>query len=111
MSSRPQWRHNDQRVAARDDLRESLEEVFVTRPTSAWLGVLTEAGVPHAPILDVAGAFEQAAVREGDFLGQMSTPYGAVTTMRSPLRIDGERPRVRSGPRRLGEDNAELMGE
>jgi crotonobetainyl-CoA:carnitine CoA-transferase CaiB-like acyl-CoA transferase len=110
-SSTRHWRRNDQRVAARDDLRESLEEVFMTRPTSDWLGILSEAGVPHAPILDVAGAFDQPVVREGDFLGPMSTSYGEVTTMRSPLRIDGKRPPVRSGPRRLGEDNAEVMGE
>jgi crotonobetainyl-CoA:carnitine CoA-transferase CaiB-like acyl-CoA transferase len=105
------FERNDQRVARRDDLRESLERVFVTRTTDEWLKVLSEVGVPHAPILDVAGAFAQETIAAGDFVDEMSTPYGLVHTMRSPLRIDGVRPRVRSGPRRLGQDTAELLGQ
>ena len=103
------WRTNAQRVADRDELRDALERVFLSRPTADWLGVLADAGVPHAPILDVAGAFDQPAVRDGDFVGEMPTPQGMVRTMRSPLRVDGVRPALRSGPRRLGADNPELM--
>ncbi len=104
------WRRNDQRVADRDVLRGALEEVFTTRDTTHWLERLTSSGVPHAPILDVDGAFDQAAVRDGDFVGEMDSPRGPVRTLRSPLRIDGVRPEVRSGPRRLGQDSAELLG-
>lgn len=111
LSAAPQWRRNDQRVAGRDELRDRLEEVFATRGSDEWLVVLAAAGVPHAPILDVAGAFVQDAIRDGDFLGPMDTPHGPVTTMRSPLRIDGVRPSVRSGPRRLGEDTDALWGD
>ncbi|MBW4029858.1 MAG: CoA transferase [Acidobacteria bacterium] len=111
LSSHTHWARNAQRVKDRDALREGLERVFTTRPTATWLDVLARAGVPHAPILDVAGAFAQHAVRDGDFIGEMPTANGPVATMRSPLRIDGVRPPLRSGPRRLGEDNAELMGE
>ncbi len=101
---------NEQRVAGRDELRASLERVFMTRATAEWLDVLSVAGVPHAPILDVAGAFAQETISSGDFVGEMSTPNGGVRAMRSPLRIDGVRPALRSGPRRLGQDNAELLG-
>lgn len=102
---------NEQRVAGRDELRESLEHVFATRSTDEWLEMLSAAGVPHAPILDVAGAFAQATITEGDFVGEMTTAHGPVRAMRSPLRIDGVRPALRSGPRRLGEDTEELIGE
>jgi crotonobetainyl-CoA:carnitine CoA-transferase CaiB-like acyl-CoA transferase len=30
--------------------------------------------------------------------------------MRTPLRIDGVRPDIRRGPRRQGEDTAEVLG-
>lgn len=102
---------NEQRVADRDRLRESLEVVFMTRSSDEWIEVLSAAGVPHAPILDVAGAFAQETIATGDFVGKMTTPHGDVRAMRSPLRIDGVRPALRSGPRRLGEDTAELLGE
>jgi crotonobetainyl-CoA:carnitine CoA-transferase CaiB-like acyl-CoA transferase len=39
----------------------------------------------------------------------MSTPGGAIYTMASPLRVDGVRPGVRSGPRAFGEDTDELL--
>ena len=67
--------------------------------------------MPHAPILDVAGAFDQAQIRGGDFVGTMETPAGDVATMRTPLVIDGRRPEVRRGPRRLGEDTEEVFGD
>ena len=111
LSATPDWVRNDQRVAGRDALRASLERVFTTRSTGEWLGVLAVSGVPHAPILDVADAFDQATIRQGDFVGQMDTPHGPVQSMRSPLRIDGVRPELRSGPRRLGEDTVELFAD
>jgi len=111
LAAATQWRHNDQRVADRDEVRTRLEAVFSRRSTDEWLVVLADAGVPHAPILDVQGAFDQATVRQGDFVGTMKTAHGPVRTMRSPLRIDGVRPALRSGPRRLGEDTAELCGD
>jgi crotonobetainyl-CoA:carnitine CoA-transferase CaiB-like acyl-CoA transferase len=111
LSTSRAFERNEQRVAGRDVLRESLERVFTTRSTDEWLEVLAAVGVPHAPILDVAGAFAQTAIAEGDFVGEMTMPHGNVRAMRSPLRIDGVRPGLRSGPRRLGEDTAELFGD
>jgi crotonobetainyl-CoA:carnitine CoA-transferase CaiB-like acyl-CoA transferase len=67
--------------------------------------------VPHAPIVDVAGAFAQTQISQGDFVGLMSSPGGELKAMRTPLLIDGVRPGIRRGPRRLGEDNEEIFGE
>ena len=111
LSALSDFARNDQRVARRDELRGALEAIFVTRSSAEWLEVLSVAGVPHAPILDVAGAFAQETITQGDFVGEMSSPHGPVRAMRSPLRIDGVRPALRSGPRRLGEDTAELLGD
>jgi crotonobetainyl-CoA:carnitine CoA-transferase CaiB-like acyl-CoA transferase len=111
LSRRTTWRDNAARVRHRDDLRAELDRIFVTNSTDHWLEVLGPSGVPHAPILDVAGAFAQAQIRNGDFVGSMKTPAGEVTTMRTPLVIDGARPQIRRGPRRLGEDSDEIFGD
>jgi len=110
-SSRTSWSDNAARVRHRDELRDELNRIFVTRSTDDWLGVLGRSGVPHAPILDVAGAFDQEQIRGGDFVGRMDTPGGEVSTMRTPLVIDGARPKVRRGPRRMGEDSVEIFGD
>lgn len=109
LTKRTEWATNAARVASRDELRSVLDEVFATRTIDEWLEVLATSGVPHAPIFDVAGAFSQAQVRDGDFLGAMSTPAGDTTAMRTPLRIDGVRPGIRRGPRRQGEDTDEVF--
>lgn len=110
LSSRAEWAANAGRVAARDELRETLKRVFAHAPTARWLELLGEAGVPCAPIVDVAGAFAQEQIADGDFVGTMSTPAGETRAMRSPLRVDGVRPDIRRGPRGLGEDTDELFG-
>jgi crotonobetainyl-CoA:carnitine CoA-transferase CaiB-like acyl-CoA transferase len=110
LSSRREWLSNPVRVAARDELRELLASIFRQRATGEWLEILATAGVPCAPILDVAGAFDQAQIAEGDFVGVMGSPSGETRVMRSPLRIDGVRPPIRRGPRALGEDSEELFG-
>ncbi|MGA2432384.1 MAG: CoA transferase [Acidimicrobiales bacterium] len=107
---RGEWTTNDERVAGRDVLRSVLNEVFVKSSSDAWLAVLRHSGVPHAPVLDVAGAFAQDQIRDGDFVGSMSSPGGTVSTMRTPLLIDGVRPDVRRGPRRQGEDTESVFG-
>jgi glutaryl-CoA transferase len=110
LSSRAQWATNARRVADLAELREELTRVFTGRTTDQWLDVLASSGVPHGPILDVAGAFAQPQVRDGDFVGEMSTPAGPTRAMRTPIVVDGARPAIRRGPRRRGEDTAELFG-
>lgn len=104
-----QWATNAARVRDRAALRGELNRVFSSHGTEYWLEVLGTSGVPHAPILDVAGAFAQPQIRDGDFVGSMSVPAGEIRTMRSPLLIDGERLAIRRGPRRLGEDTSEIL--
>lgn len=105
------WASNDERVAGRDILRSVLNEIFVERSSAHWLGVLEGSDVPYAPVLDVAGAFAQEQIREGDFVGEMSSPAGPLTTMRTPLLIEGVRPSIRSGPRRQGEDTESIFDD
>jgi len=108
---RTAWRENDVRVAQRVELRDELDRIFAVHTNDHWLEVLGTSGVPHAPILDVAGAFDQAQIRDGDFVGTMGTPAGEVAAMRTPFVIDGARPTIRRGPRRMGEDSDEVFGD
>ena len=110
LAGHQEWATNGARVAFLDELRTELDRIFSARPTAAWLDVLARAGVPHGPIYSVAEAFAQPQIAGGDFLGAMSTPAGDTIAMRTPLIVDGVRPGIRRGPRRLGEDTATWWG-
>jgi len=110
LAAQVEWKLNDNRVKELTQLRSVLNSIFEKHTTDEWLEKLDHSGVPMSPILDVAGAFAQKQIADGDFLGTMSTPGGEVQAMRTPLIIDGKRPEIRSGPRRQGEDNEEILG-
>jgi crotonobetainyl-CoA:carnitine CoA-transferase CaiB-like acyl-CoA transferase len=110
LTRRTEWSTNAARVESRELLGDVLSRIFKQRNTATWLAALEAAGVPCAPILDVAGAFAQAQITMGDFVGEMMTPSGETHATRSPLRIDGQRPPIRRGPRALGEDTEEVFG-
>ena len=110
LTTHREWGTNAVRVTALDELRATLDRIFCAYSTVEWLERLATSGVPHGPIYDVAGAFAQPQIRDGDFLGTMETPGGATLAMRTPLLVDGVRPALRRGPRRLGEDTDELFG-
>jgi len=110
LSGGAEWATNAARVANRVELRNVLNRAFARERTDHWLARLGESGIPHAPLLDVAGAFAQDQIAGGDFVGPMTTPHGETRAMRSPLRIDGRRPAIRSGPRSLGQDSEAIFG-
>lgn len=111
LNSHAEWATNDQRVIDRESLKGELDRVFGAKNTQEWLELLEPSGVPHAPILDVAGAFAQPEIANGDFIQETDSSFGLLRSMRSPLLVDGERPAIRRGPRQLGEDNAELLND
>ena len=104
------WATNAERVRDRVAVADLLNRCFRGATTQEWEARLRAAGIPMAPILDVPGAFAQSTIVDGDFVATMDSPGGEVRTMVSPLRIDGTRPTVRSGPRAFGQDTAELLG-
>jgi crotonobetainyl-CoA:carnitine CoA-transferase CaiB-like acyl-CoA transferase len=110
LNQRTDWSTNDERVNDRDALRRELNRIFGEHRSAFWLDALEGSGVPFAPILDVAGAFGQDQIAQGDFVGTMTTPSGDTLAMRTPLRVDGRRPVIRRGPRTLGQDTDEVFG-
>jgi crotonobetainyl-CoA:carnitine CoA-transferase CaiB-like acyl-CoA transferase len=109
LTDRTEWMTNAGRVTDRQALAAELRRIFLQHETDEWLSRLAESSVPSAPILDVEGAFAQDQIAQGDFVDVMTTPGGDTRAMRTPLRIDGERPPIRRGPRAKGEDTHELL--
>jgi crotonobetainyl-CoA:carnitine CoA-transferase CaiB-like acyl-CoA transferase len=95
----------------REELLSILRDDFLRRSTDDWLEVLSQAGVPHGPVYEVAEALtdRQAQARE-DVVELEHPQLGAVRQVASPLRVSGEPNPLQRAPFR-GEHTEEVLRE
>ncbi|HVY15209.1 MAG TPA: CoA transferase [Rhodopila sp.] len=110
----PEWCEHElmsdgrKRAANRQFLVETMQPVLRTRSRQDWLGLIGEAGVPCAPVNDIAelSASEQLAA-----MGQLQTlPGSDLRVVGLPLNFDGVRPAPATGAPKLGAHNPEVLG-
>jgi crotonobetainyl-CoA:carnitine CoA-transferase CaiB-like acyl-CoA transferase len=108
----PRFATNPDRVSHRDELCAILEQALATNDTSHWHARLTEAGVPAAPVADIA---DVAIAPQTEALGMIQhLDHPTISDLRLtalPLSFDGERAVYPSPPPAVGEHTAEILGE
>jgi formyl-CoA transferase/CoA:oxalate CoA-transferase len=108
----PRFRTNPDRVANRDELGRLLEDRLATDTTARWHERLTAAGVPVAPVADVA---DIVAAPQTEALGMLEPlPHPSIPDLRLPalpLSFDHERAVHRSPPPAVGQHTAEILAE
>jgi crotonobetainyl-CoA:carnitine CoA-transferase CaiB-like acyl-CoA transferase len=106
----PRFRTNPDRVTNRDALCALLAERLRTDTTASWHERLTAAGVPAAPVADVADIVVSPQTEALGILQSM--PHPSIPELRLPalpLSFDRERVLHRSPPPRLGEHTTEIL--
>jgi crotonobetainyl-CoA:carnitine CoA-transferase CaiB-like acyl-CoA transferase len=95
----------------RDELLADLDAVFASQPSSHWLTLLVDAGVPVGRVNDVAEALEDPQTLARDGVVAYEHPnLGTVRQAASPLRLSGELPEPSRAPL-LGEHTDDLLRE
>jgi crotonobetainyl-CoA:carnitine CoA-transferase CaiB-like acyl-CoA transferase len=93
----------------RDELLPELERALASRTTAEWLEVLGAAGVPVAPVNDVAAALAEPQVTARNAVVETEHPVlGRVRQVATPLRLAGYDAPTERGPFR-GEHTAEVL--
>jgi crotonobetainyl-CoA:carnitine CoA-transferase CaiB-like acyl-CoA transferase len=106
----PRFTVNSARVNNRDALRPLLETMFLQHPVSWWNEKLAAAGVPCAPINDIAQVFEDPQVRHRGLKVEMPDPTaGKAAFVASPLRLSETPVEYKLPPPVLGEHTQELL--
>jgi crotonobetainyl-CoA:carnitine CoA-transferase CaiB-like acyl-CoA transferase len=95
----------------REEVVGELREVLRTRTTDEWLEALGAAGVPSAPVNDVAQALADAQAEARGAVVEIEHPtFGAVRQVATPLRVGDEEKPARRAPFR-GEDTEHVLVE
>jgi len=108
----PRFRTNPDRVENRETLAELIAERIATADAAGWLERLAAAGVPAAPVQDLA---EVVAHEQTEALGLLQPlPDAAISDLRLvtlPLAVNDDRAAHRSPAPALGEHSAEILAE
>ncbi|HEY2993716.1 MAG TPA: CoA transferase [Methylomirabilota bacterium] len=112
----PEWARdarfaaNRDRVANRASLMALVEAAFRERTTEEWLARLHAAGVPAAPILSVDRVLGDPQVRHRRMVVELEHPrHGTLSTLGTPLKIDGALETPLAPPARLGEHTEAVL--
>jgi len=98
---------NPRRVENRVALYALIEPEMAKRGNAEWIALFDAAGIPCAPVQNVA---EMIAHEQTRALGLLQdVPDSAMKFIGLPLSIDGVRPALRSRPPKLGEHTAEYF--
>jgi crotonobetainyl-CoA:carnitine CoA-transferase CaiB-like acyl-CoA transferase len=98
---------NPERVVNAAQLDGLIEPVMATRPNDAWSAILDAAGVPCAPVQDVAQLLAHEQVGALGLLG--SLPGLSHPVMGPALSLDDRRPFAQTAPPALGETTLEAL--
>lgn len=102
----PRFADNPKRVENAATLYGLLESCFLQKTNAQWIELLDEAGIPCAPVQDVAGMLKHPQTQA---LGLVQpVPGSSIPLVGLPLRIDGQRPQPRAASPKLGEMNAAI---
>ena len=95
----------------RDELLPILRGDFRRRTTEECVTLLSEAGVPHGPVYEVAEALEDPQAQAREAIVEIEHPaLGTVRQIASPLRVSGDPNPLARAPRR-GEHSEAVLHE
>ena len=99
----PRFIDNPSRVAHAAALYAMIDALILEQPGAHWIAALEAAGVPCAPVNNLA---EMMAHPQTQALGLLQdVPGTGMRCIGLPLSFNGQRPHPRSAPPRLGEHN------
>lgn len=107
LSISEKFRTNSDRVENRDELIDEMQSMFETAPVDHWVDAFVQAGVPAAPVRDLAEVFASPE-GAGTLIQLQDQARGSLRLVGSPIRFAGQVDIEASTPPKLGEHGDEI---
>ncbi|MDT0267408.1 CoA transferase [Streptomyces sp. DSM 44915] len=109
----PRFATNMDRMRNRDELAALLEDRLRGQPTTHWVTVLLDAGVPAGPIQNYAEVLDQdPQVAARGLVREIDHPTaGRVRVLASPLHLSDSPASIRAHPPLIGEHTDQVLAE
>jgi crotonobetainyl-CoA:carnitine CoA-transferase CaiB-like acyl-CoA transferase len=104
----PRFCDGRKRAANREALAAVMQPVLLGRTRRDWLGIIGEAGVPVAPVNDIADLAQSEQLQAMDMMRTL--PGSDLHVVGLPVSFDGKRPHPLADSPKLGEHNTEIFG-
>jgi formyl-CoA transferase len=110
----PEWTADERfsdgraRAANREALVAAMQPVLLEKTRRDWLGIIGEAGVPVAPVNNIAELAETEQLQAMDMMRTL--PGSDLRIVGLPVSFDRQRPHPRGDSPKLGQHNAEILG-
>ncbi len=101
---------NPQRVEHRAELIGLLTDLFLERDTQAWITLLSNAGIPCAPVQTIDQVFSSPQVRHREMLVEVEHPAAGIIPMAGlPVKLSATPASIRIAPPLLGQHSEEVL--
>ncbi|MCY1220769.1 Formyl-CoA:oxalate CoA-transferase [compost metagenome] len=112
LAADPRFAQRQARLANRGELTQALEAELARKPATEWWPMLTEAGVPTGPVLDVPQTLAHPQVRERGMIGEFADAPGVgrdIRVVRTGFKLNREAPAVDTPPPELGQHTRQVL--
>jgi crotonobetainyl-CoA:carnitine CoA-transferase CaiB-like acyl-CoA transferase len=110
LAADPRFATNPDRLANRAALTEALDAHFGARPMAHWMALLA-GHVPVSPVYTLDAAMDNVWLETIGMVDRVDHPARTgLRVLGSPIKVDGQRPPLRAGPR-LGADSDAILAE
>lgn len=113
LAADPRFASNDERTNHADALAAEIESALASRGCAEWLKILEAAGVPCAPINDIAAAITDPQIAARNMIVTAENgPDGRLKMAGNPIKMsDFADPPTRPAAPDLGRDHAHIIAE
>ena len=108
----PEWKTVQGRSKDRARVNAAVAEVTRTKPSTYWIDLLEEVGIPCGPINDIAGVFADPQVKHLEMAMPLQHKRrGATHIVQTPVNLEGHDTPIRRDVPDLGEHTGEILAE